>query len=86
MFGLSDVPFLDNFADNHIQAQTASQLQGPWSDVVTLFTSTSFYTPPGLNFMYAPAANQFYDPTGQSLLITYTNAPNVVQAIRIWFA
>jgi len=33
--------------------------------------------------IYAAVPHQYFDPSGKTLIITYTNHPNVIQAIKV---
>ncbi|KAI9739943.1 MAG: hypothetical protein M1818_004999 [Claussenomyces sp. TS43310] len=71
--------YVDNFADNLVQAMTSTAPEGPWSESVTVFKATPLQEN---NFIYAGIGHPQFDTSGKTLVITYTNPPNVVQAIK----
>lgn len=62
------------------QLKTASAPEGPWSEPQTVYKPTPVQE--GGN-IYAAVPHQYFDPSGKTLTVTYTNHPNVIQAIRI---
>lgn len=70
----------DNFLNSKIQAKVAFVPQGPWSDPVELFQATPI-TKGGV--VYAAAPQPYFDESGKTLVVTFTNNPNVIQAIRV---
>ncbi|KAK8046838.1 hypothetical protein PG996_014902 [Apiospora saccharicola] len=64
---------------SNLTAKTASSIQGPWSEPVTLFTSTD-------GIIYAPAPQTHYDTTGKTLIIDYsTFTPIYMKSVQITF-
>lgn len=70
----------DNWMNSKVQAKVSYSPQGPWSDPVELYQATPI-TKGGA--IYAAIPHPYYDDTGKTLVITFTNAPNVIQAIRV---
>lgn len=70
----------DNFWDSKIQAKVAYVPEGPWSDPVELFQAEPIQ--PG-GAAYAAAPQPYFDQSGKTLVVTFTNLPNVIQAIRV---
>ncbi|KAK8121550.1 hypothetical protein PG999_005670 [Apiospora kogelbergensis] len=66
---------------NHVFLRTAPLAEGPWSGDVKVFTAT----PIGQDGMtYAGVAHPYLDPSGRSLVISYTNNNNI-EVIRVTF-
>ena len=65
---------------NKVALRTAASPEGPWSaDVIV-------YEPKLLGpHAYAGVAHPYLDSTGQTLTISYTNAPNVIEVIKVTF-
>ena len=74
------VLFIDNWMNSKVLARTAPAPEGPWSDAMMLYQATPIT--PGSS-IYAAAPQVQYDLTGKTLVITFTNHPNVIQAIRV---
>lgn len=66
--------------NNKVLAKTAPAPEGPWSDPVTLYQATPITSGSSI---YAAVPHPYYDPTGKSLVVTFTNHPNVIQAINV---
>lgn len=66
--------------DNKVLAQTAPAPEGPWSGPVTLFQATPITQGSSI---YSAAPQPQYDVTGKTLVVTFTNFPNVIQAINV---
>lgn len=71
---------LDNFMNCKVQAKVAMLPQGPWSDSIELFQATPI-TKGGM--VYAAAPHPYFDVSGKTLVVTYTNLPNVIQAVQV---
>ncbi|KAK8045657.1 hypothetical protein PG993_005681 [Apiospora rasikravindrae] len=66
---------------NEVLLRTAPQPEGPWSDDVSVFNAT----PIGQDGMtYAGVAHPYLDPSGQSMVISYTNNNNI-EVIKVTF-
>ncbi|KAK7975290.1 hypothetical protein PG989_013753 [Apiospora arundinis] len=66
---------------NDVFLRTAPLPEGPWSDDVKVFTAT----PTGHNGMtYAGVAHPYLDPSGRSMVISYTNNNNI-EVIKVTF-
>ena len=62
--------------------QTAANLQGPWSSMQAVYTETGLSPQP--TAIYAPAAHPQYDPSGETLIVTYS-AYGPISAIKLHF-
>ncbi|KAK8878712.1 hypothetical protein PGQ11_000006 [Apiospora arundinis] len=66
---------------NDVFLRTAPLPEGPWSDDVKVFTAT----PIGHNGMtYAGVAHPYLDPSGRSMVLSYTNNNNI-EVIKVTF-
>ena len=74
------IPRSDIWMNSKILAQTAHRPEGPWSDPITLFQATPITEG---SAVYAAVPHPYYDPSGKSLVVTFTNHPNTIQAIKI---
>lgn len=63
-----------------LRGKTASKPEGPFSDYFTIFTATDFA------FVYSPSQQTHYDPSGKTLVLSYTGYPNIIQAVKATFA
>lgn len=61
--------------------RTAARPESPWSDDVIVYVPTLDGP-----YAYAGVAHPYLDSTGQTLTISYTNAPNVIQVIKVTFS
>ena len=73
---------IDNWMNSRVLAQTAPAPEGPWSDTVTLYQATPLTEAASI---YAAVPHPYYDRSGRTLVVTFTNHPNVIQAVRITF-
>ncbi|KAH6702905.1 hypothetical protein BKA61DRAFT_619755 [Leptodontidium sp. MPI-SDFR-AT-0119] len=62
-----------------LRGKTATRPEGPFSDYFTIFTSTEFA------FVYSPSQQTHYDPSGKTLVLSYTGYPNIIQAVKATF-
>lgn len=70
----------DNFMSSTVLAQTAPAPAGPWSQPIALHKQKPITNG---STIYAAAPHPYYDLTGKTLVVTFTNHPNTIQAIRI---
>jgi hypothetical protein len=70
----------DNWMNNKVLAKVAYSLTGPWSDPITLYQATPITSGSSI---YAAVPHPYYDETGKNLVVTFTNHPNVIQAVNI---
>jgi hypothetical protein len=70
----------DNWMNNKVLAKVAYTPTGPWSDPVTLYQATPITNKSSI---YAAVPHPYYDETGKHLVVTFTNHPNVIQAVNI---
>ncbi len=68
--------------NSKVLLKTALRPEGPWSDPITLYQATPIT--PG-SAIYAAVPHPYFDTTGQTLVVTFTNHPNMIQAIRATF-
>ena len=59
-----------------LRGKTASKPEGPFRDYFTNFTATDFA------FVYSPSQQTHYDPSGKTLVLSYTGFPNIIQAVK----
>lgn len=59
---------------------TSNSPTGPWSKPVTLYKATSLES--GGN-AYAAVPHPQYDESGKTLVVTFTNMPNCIQAVKV---
>jgi hypothetical protein len=69
--------------NSKVLAKTSPAPEGPWSDSVTLYQATPITNGSSI---YAAVPHPYYDLTGKSLVVTFTNYPNVIQAINVVFS
>ena len=74
------IPVLDNWMNNKVLVKTAPAPEGPWSAAITLYQATPITKGSSI---YAAAPHPYYDLTGKTLVVTFTNHPNVIQAVRV---
>ena len=70
----------DNFMSSTVHAQTAPAPEGPWSQPMALHKQEPITNG---STIYAAAPHPYYDLTGKTLIVTFTNHPNTIQAIKI---
>lgn len=66
---------------NRVALRTAGSPEGPWSSDVIVY-EPKLHGP----FAYAGVAHPYLDPTGQTLTISYTNAPNIIEVVKVSFS
>ena len=66
--------------NSKVLARAAFAPEGPWSDPITLYQATPITAGSSI---YAAAPQPQYDSTGKTLVVTFTNHPNVIQAIKV---
>lgn len=74
--------YCDNFWSCQVLIKTALAPEGPWSDALTVHKPKPVQE--GGN-IYAPIPHPYFDTTSKTLIITYTNHPNTIQAIKVEF-
>ncbi|KAK5945941.1 hypothetical protein PMZ80_000080 [Knufia obscura] len=75
--------YCDNFWSCQVlKLKTALTPEGPWSEPMTVHKPKPVQE--GGN-IYAAVPHQYFDPSGKTLIITYTNHPNTIQAIKVDF-
>lgn len=70
----------DNFWNSKVQARRAPAPEGPWSEAFELYQSHPITEG---STCYAAVPHPYYDPSGKSLVVTFTNHPNTIQAVRV---
>lgn len=66
--------------NNKVLAKVARTPTGPWSEPVTLYQATPITNGSSI---YAAVPHPYYDQTGKSLVVTFTNHPNLIQAVKL---
>jgi len=75
--------YCDNWMNNKVLMKTAQKPEGPWSETpVELYQATPV-TEGGA--IYAAVPHDYFDKTGRTLVVTFTNHPNRVQAVMVRF-
>ncbi|KAJ9495287.1 hypothetical protein H2202_009315 [Exophiala xenobiotica] len=75
--------YCDNWMNNKVLMKTAQKPEGPWSETpVELYQATQV-TEDGA--IYAAVPHDYFDKTGRTLVVTFTNHPNRVQAVMVTF-
>ncbi|CAL3972297.1 unnamed protein product [Diplocarpon coronariae] len=59
-----------------VRGKIASNPEGPFSDSFSIHNTTDF------KFVYSPSQQTHYDPSGKTLVISYTGFPNIIQAFK----
>jgi beta-xylosidase len=77
---LSALTFRDNWMNNKVLAKVAYRPTGPWSDPITLYQATPVTNGSSI---YAAVPHPYYDESGKNLVVTFTNHPNVIQAVNV---
>ena len=72
--------FADNWMNDKFLAKVAYTPMGPWSDPVTLYQANPITNG---SSVYAAVPQPYYDETGKSLVVTFTNHPNLIQAVKV---
>jgi Domain of unknown function (DUF4185) len=70
----------DNWMNSKVLAKTAPAPEGPWSEPITLYQAKPLTKGSSI---YAAVPHPYYDTTGKTLVVTFTNHPNTIQAIRV---
>jgi hypothetical protein len=71
-----------HFADiEAILIRTAPNPEGPWTNDVQVWTAKSV----GAGYTYAGVAHPYFDTTGKTLIVSYTNSPNVNEVVKVNF-
>ena len=65
-----------------LNIQTAQNLHGPWSNMQHFYQETDLSPQPVS--IYSPAAHPQFDPSGQTLVVTYA-AWGPISAIKVTF-
>ena len=69
--------------NSKVLLKTAQLPEGPWSDPITLYQATPLTEGSSI---YAAVPHPYYDETGKTLVVTFTNHPNTIEAVRVAFA
>ena len=69
-----------DYGNTSILVSTAPALEGPWSSAVTVGSTCPNDTCGALRYAIAPHPE--FDPTGKTLLVTWTDS-NVVHAVKM---
>lgn len=68
--------------NSKVLVKTAQRPEGPWSEPVTLYQAKPITEGSSI---YAAIPHPYFDGSGRTLVVTFTNHPNVVQAVKIKF-
>jgi len=66
--------------NSKVLVKTAPAPEGPWSETTTLYQATPITKGSSI---YAAVPHPYNDLTGKTLVVTFTNHPNLIQAIRV---
>ena len=66
--------------DSTVRARTAPAPQGPWSDTVAIHYAAPIEEGSSI---YAAIPHTYFDNSGKTLVVTFTNSQNTIQAIRV---
>ena len=69
--------------NSKVLVKTAQRPEGPWSEPITLYQATPLISD---STVYAAVPHPYFDGSGKTLVVTFTNHPNTIQAIRVRFA
>lgn len=72
--------YCDNWMNNKVLVITADRPEGPWSDPITLYQATPLTAGSSI---YAAVPHPYFDQSGETLVVTFTNHPNCIQAIKV---
>jgi hypothetical protein len=75
--------YCDTWMNSKVLMKTAQQPEGPWSDAMTLYQATPLTNGSSI---YAAVPHPYFDETGKTLVVTFTNHPNTIQAVRVTFS
>ncbi|RMD43562.1 hypothetical protein DV735_g1577, partial [Chaetothyriales sp. CBS 134920] len=75
--------YSDNFWNSKIQVVTAPSPEGPFTTQPVLLYQAKPMTEGSTT--YAAVPHPYFDCSGKTLVITFTNHPNTIQAIRVTF-
>lgn len=62
--------------------RTAPSPEGPWTSDIVIFKVKSKKG----GYAYSGVAHPYLDPSGETLVISYTNHPNVIEVIKVTFS
>lgn len=74
--------YCNRFMDNQVLACTSNLPTGPWSKPVTLHKAQPISKG---GCIYGAVPHPYYDESGKTLICTFTNHPNRLQAIKVTF-
>jgi hypothetical protein len=72
--------YCDNWMNNKVLAVTADKPEGPWSNPMTLYHATPLTAGSSI---YAAVPHPYFDQSGETLVVTFTNHPNCIQAVKV---
>ncbi|EXJ84844.1 hypothetical protein A1O3_05518 [Capronia epimyces CBS 606.96] len=86
-FGCFIFVYCDNFMNSRVHVKTAQHPQGPWSDPPVMVYQAKPLLPGEENgCIYAAVPHPYFDESGKTLVVTFTNHPNTIQAVKVVFA
>ncbi|KIV93340.1 hypothetical protein PV10_04558 [Exophiala mesophila] len=74
--------YSDNWWNSRVLMKMSKYPEGPWSEPITLYQATPAQKG---GSTYAASPHPYFDESGRTLVCTFTNYPNIVQAIRVHF-
>ncbi|KAL2407923.1 hypothetical protein ABEF95_015013 [Exophiala dermatitidis] len=78
--------YVDNFMNSRVHLKTSLTPEGPWSDPpVMLYQATPILPKEKMGCIYAAVPHPYFDESGKTLVVTFTNHPNTIQAVRVVF-
>ncbi|KAJ4522895.1 hypothetical protein HRR83_001398 [Exophiala dermatitidis] len=78
--------YVDNFMNSRVHLKTSQTPEGPWSDPpVMLYQATPILPKEKMGCIYAAVPHPYFDESGKTLVVTFTNHPNTIQAVRVVF-
>lgn len=72
--------FIDSWMNSKVLAMVSDCPTGPWSDPIELYQATPLSNG---GCIYAAAPHPYYDESCCTLIVTFTNMPNDIQAIKV---
>ncbi|ETI21056.1 hypothetical protein G647_07399 [Cladophialophora carrionii CBS 160.54] len=81
-FGCFLFVYCDNWMNSKVLLKSAQRPEGPWSDPITLYQARPLTDGSSI---YAAVPHPYFDESGKTLVVTFTNHPNTIQAVRIVF-
>ncbi|EXJ94414.1 hypothetical protein A1O1_02808 [Capronia coronata CBS 617.96] len=85
-FGCFFFIYCDNFMNSRVHLKTSQRPEGPWSEPpIMLYQATPLLPVEERGCIYAAVPHPYFDESGKTLVVSFTNHPNTIQAVRIVF-